>query len=1320
MTQTPSTPTIGPATEEVELLSQQVAARPITLDDLLIGIDPVSKRMATDTAREFLNRYVPQLIAAHESGLSEARVNQLIVNAVRSFARATATGPIPLKFIDVLAILAMVYHQASYPRDEEVLITSQEFTFDARANTRLTLDAGQTLPEAGTIYLKITDPSDSKVVAIDAAALYALSDATENINWRDPDDPADTSSFMHVANAVSQDEDSNFNLGFLVGKDAATGNNFLLVQLDGNTTLTRQVEATAIEFIPFDSGTRYDEVTHVLSVPTRVGENTITTTYQLSAAGVVNPNTEPPDVHYHHTIPQNSLTIVADPNSTVIPEGGSFSIKIDGLVYSDHHFTYNNLRSKTAVAAGDGGTTDSSKGIRIPGVTGYVYRSAANHPLIWLRDTTAARDVELVDHQIANLETGLTIFDQTYTSSVVRDVFQVDDNGEEYNPDTDGIADLFINGVREEVITKTLWNNLARVADNEARTNQGQEYTGKGYLARAGNKPAWCVRSDSQSWGTVAFPQHLEIKKRPVSYVRTDSFNALWGARWSTLAGGTYDAESGVVEALWTTPEIADLAITTGKIADGAVTSIKIANDAVTGDKIQDGAVGREQLDAVERSKIDKTDVIAEPALTTSTAQWSNAKIPLPSVTQVSRASDIPANTGGVHLYEFTADDGSYHAGDVVLRAASGLEVIVTSRSHIYSGESFPSAAAANSLFVLTRDNTLTLFTDRDGTMQTQGYEGDWFKYSGSSWRRIVPVETHRPSDWATKGNSKRMPASKMPFPVVLPAGALPTTTTGYDLGARYQQGGHPVELLGALPEPIPDADKNKLEVTIRSQGDPAKNAFYANSEVATDRNSERFCDYLVQENPNVVTLAIATTTPNDSGWSSAANATIQLKFGGGQWVTYNRQDLVHPYQVGDLEYQRYAASIAQTLPTGPQEIYFRDASRRDIDFRDLYIYDGQAFQRVALEKDVLLKDQRFDSPPLLVDGNPDRMDFSGTAFYGETRQDFTISGNASDWTGSRGQQPGQRQQSVNAHVSLNVGRSYFSDAESYPRDFTDLTRQGQPQAARAVFYLSQAEQDALGFSALEIRLPSDSPSNTTVYPLINFLNPQGTFVGLVTNRALNPEHQFETASPSPGQPGVPRDMTWIANFRTRDTTATQVHYISINPAQARRRRENNPARWGAWVRFFTLSQSIFGDIPNAANNVWHQVYAARNGGSTLTLGEIKPGMEIVGALKVGSRRKEWSNRILVGQEWRDISADTSVAADFGQYIDMGNASHRDSRTGVKTLLFRCGDATLACAFGQDAPQPLFVGSPDKSQFSSDGSNQTFELWGKGGGTLER
>ena len=791
----------------IDVLTSLVENRSILPGYFLIGVDPVNvdpvtkkPLVAVDALSKVITDHIQPLIdAGAGDGLSESDVDRLIVAKVKNFALVTATGLIPLSAVDESDLVAFLRRQASYPRDDETLISSKGHAFDARANTRLALDVGEVLPEAGTIYVTISDPSDSKLVSIDAAALHALNDATESINWRDPDDPADSGSFLHVPNAVSQDEDGNFNLGFLVGKNVADGNNFLLIQLDGNTTLNRQVKAIAVADIPFESRVVYDETTHILSVTTRTGKFSQTETYQLSAAGTVIPNTEPPDVHYHHTIPQSSLRIVADPNSTQIPEGGSFSIKIDGLVYSDHHFTYENLRSKTVVAAGDGGTTDSTKGIRIPGVTGYVYRSAANHPLIWLRDTTAARDVELVDHQIANLETGLTIFDQTYTSGVARNVFQVDDDGEEYNPDTDGIADLYINGTREEVITKTLWTNLAEVTDNQVRTNQGQEYTGKGYLAKVGNKPAWCIPTDSLAFGTIAFPQHLEIRKRPVSYVRVDSFKALWGAEISRHPAVTYDAESDTWTALWRTEDIATHAVTSGKIADGSVGSAK--------------------LDTPTRAKVDKTDDIEDSALTTSTAQVPVDKVPLPTITDVARLADIPSAVGGTKLYKFTASDGAYRANDIVLRTSTGLTVLFKNFAEGFvESDTFPSSPSNNQGLFLTADQTHN-YVDAEGRTKNDAQAGDIYRYSTESSTWNLQYRAPRTDPEFVADNLDVIPREKLPPPVIRDDSDQDDfDATPYNIGDLVNHSGELHEIEGVL------ASRERDEATINSYDEEMEN----------------------------------------------------------------------------------------------------------------------------------------------------------------------------------------------------------------------------------------------------------------------------------------------------------------------------------------------------------------------------------------------------------------------------------------------------------------------------------------------------------------
>ena len=616
-------------------------------------------------------------------------------------------------------------------------------------------------------------------------------------------------------------------------------------------------------------------------------------------------------------------------------------------------------------------------------------------------------------------------------------------------------------------------------------------------------------------------------------------------------------------------------------------------------------------------------------------------------------------------------------------------------------GTAPPTNPVMNELWESSVDQTLATFTSEDGSDATQAYSGDTFRWNGTRWVRIESQRSYRPILEATLGNHDRFPVDKMPLPIVLPDGQVPDAS-GYDLGGRYQINSRPAELLANAPQTVATNDLNNLEVTIKAQGTPNINSFEASNPTAGDHNSNRFCDYLRQEHARVVAVAIAVTTPNASAWRSAANATIQVKFNNEANVTFNRQ-ITPPYQKGGVTYQRYAPSGATTIPTGKVNVRFFDAAGNPINFRDDRIYDAHEFVEVALRGEAVLKDQNI-APVLDVSGDPDDVYFGVSQHTNPQRDDFLIDMPAYLWRGVREQVPLQGNV-INREVPLLIGNTNFDNGLYFARDFNQATG----VAGHAVFYMDEERQQELGILKVHISLSGEDRSAEVVYDLSRHNNALGHFTGLITSRQIDAKHQPETSA----SPGVPRNMTWRVNFETADGS-----FIKMTKDSVQNRREKNPGKFANLVRIFYLTQREFEEIPNGPNNRWHPINSSRSGiDNILTRDDIEPGMLLVAALKLRTRRKVWS-RPFAGDEWLDMTS--SGTPNFNNFIDLTDGAYRDSHTTVGSYRMTNQDIGYFQFSFQPTGQRLFqFGTPGTSAYNNNGSDQEFELYAYGAGNFK-
>ncbi len=516
------------------MLDRDVIDRSLELGDLIYGVDPETKELAADSIEMFKEKFiVPNLPTG---GITTEAVTRAIDQAVEDWALANLDTPVEIPFdkIDADGLLRYLERQENFPRAMEVLITPKAFAFDAHANTRLTLDVGETLPSSGMIRFTISDPSDSKDVYVDAAALHALNDATESINWRDPDDPPDANSILHVRNAVSQDEDGVFNLGFLIGKNFADGNNFVLVQLDHNTTLNRTVGAEVLE--TFSVVTDGEVVGNTLKFYKRTGDNKSVKVEQLPHT-TVTPDTakvEPPD-EFLQDIFTHGPNWQTEPGAKIIPLEGGFEVDIGLTKHNVDAFTFENLRSKTPATAGDAvGVTDDAYGILVPG-TDIRIGWDGQKPLVYTPTVDGSVIVE--SHARLVYTEPDVLFDLTIVASSSNRMRWTGGTGSvPYDPDNDGDLDLFLDGEElEDDLSPHEVAEFIRVSDGDRETSvstatgKGETISDKGVVGiDAGNLFYALIFRVSDGGVANGTSLHFEIKKQPVQYIVTGQFVHLW------------------------------------------------------------------------------------------------------------------------------------------------------------------------------------------------------------------------------------------------------------------------------------------------------------------------------------------------------------------------------------------------------------------------------------------------------------------------------------------------------------------------------------------------------------------------------------------------------------------------------------------------------------------------------------------------------------------------------------------------------------------------------------------------------------------------
>ena len=91
-----------------------------------------------------------------------------------------------------------------------------------------------------------------------------------------------TNTYVRLSGAVSQNEDGNFNLDLLVGKDADTDTRYW-VQMTGNTRLTRQLAVTGKEDLTLVNDVTFDATKNEVTTHRQRGDSEPDTTFTLPA-----------------------------------------------------------------------------------------------------------------------------------------------------------------------------------------------------------------------------------------------------------------------------------------------------------------------------------------------------------------------------------------------------------------------------------------------------------------------------------------------------------------------------------------------------------------------------------------------------------------------------------------------------------------------------------------------------------------------------------------------------------------------------------------------------------------------------------------------------------------------------------------------------------------------------------------------------------------------------------------------------------------------------------------------------------------------------
>ena len=521
----------------------------------------------------------------------QAAITAGIAAGVSSWALAANADTIPFTKIDLTELEKWADRQDFLPKDMEVLIASRRILLETGVSRYLDLDTDQTRPTTGISHWNI----QGHVVTLDNAALEAKNAATISANIIPF--PAD---YIEIPNAVSQFEDGNFNLSLYVGKDPDSNARYIY-QLQGNTNINRQLEVTSTEDIGFLNDATFDTAanrftfprregtaqqsrqitlpayvqgiafnagTHVFTITERDGANTTTQTVQLPASSIpVTPTTElePPDESYDETLAANSTTFTADADSSVIPLTGGFDVWVTptgGQTEIVRHGDFNFETLRALAAATTATTPSASNALSVAASSGdlWVAHTAAFHILASNRGDTQARRVQIVSHYQIKAEPPETIFDLTVTASATNRLRWLEDpEATAYDPLNDGDLDYFLDGVEEDDdITPHQFGNFGTPVAGAVEPNvataggQGEAISDRGVLSRTADNKFVFLLYPAPPVGVADGTQvRIEVKKKPVHYVRTNALHDLVGAFLAQHQAITYNANDDTLSYAW-------------------------------------------------------------------------------------------------------------------------------------------------------------------------------------------------------------------------------------------------------------------------------------------------------------------------------------------------------------------------------------------------------------------------------------------------------------------------------------------------------------------------------------------------------------------------------------------------------------------------------------------------------------------------------------------------------------------------------------------------------------------------------------------------
>ena len=481
------------------------------------------------------------------------------------------------------------------------------------------------------------------------------------------------------------------------------------------------------------------------------------------------PSTTYLDYSYTFSASNQNQFLPAAPDRIVIPTTGTINFYETGNLLFEVDIA--SVRAKTASTVGTTATDANSVAVTHTSITYRFGHDATNHLLVAASYNTGNKSFvakEKPEHYAPSVpEPPNVAFDENLAYAVnTDDIFRAD-------PDSSPIEagknyDIYDGNRKIGNITAHELGNITEAAVGDTassataitiETDQGfaidiGKYTKSGAL----HFMAALVSDDpTQKAIHVGKDVDLRLQTIPAVDVTSDNFKAYFDQE--ITKDPDVSESNGQVDYAWNTDALADGSVTTGKIASGAVTT----------DELGDGSVTNAKLDAATQSKVDKTDDIEGFALTTSTDQVSLAKTRLPTITEVASTTAIPTATGGVALYKFTADSGTYKENDIVLQTSTGLTLLYNEQVGFRIVGALPGATQRSNgdIILVNKDLPTATYVDPEGRTQTGIKSGTWLRYSSesSTWNaQEIPVQVAREYIF---GNLDIIPRSKLPASVI-------------------------------------------------------------------------------------------------------------------------------------------------------------------------------------------------------------------------------------------------------------------------------------------------------------------------------------------------------------------------------------------------------------------------------------------------------------------------------------------------------------------------------------------------------------------------